>query len=364
MSLRLSRRGSLIIAIVLAVAAAAAWVVGPWGLGARRAAEKAVSLYNQGKYAEALPLLQKAADGGRRDGTIVYQIGYCQEVVEGKSEARQAAWREARTLLEKEVSDPGGATLERLYYLAKINSDEGDFERMRQYALQGVEQFEKGPDANALTGEDWFRLGRMHDFLSEPSESEATYRRSVSAFTRTPDANPIYRALALARVADLDLPAGGFESAAAGYAEALKIMPDSTHVHPFRSAVAFLAAGRHDEAMARFAADRDPDTMTDSQYGADLARKAKDVAPLEAKDADGASIRSLPPEALEQRIKEAGEEFRASRVKHSWKTGDPLSAELVQRQKRFVALLTELLARTGRIQEFCLRQGIADLVRR
>jgi tetratricopeptide (TPR) repeat protein len=364
MSLRVSRRGSLIIAFVLAVAAAAAWAVGPWGRGARRSAEKAGSLYNQGKYAEALPLLQKAADGGRRDGTIVYQIGYCREVVEGKPEARQAAWREARTLLEKEVSEPGGTTLERLYYLAKINSDEGDFERMRQHALQGVEQFEKGPDPSALTGEDWFRLGRMHDFLTEPSESEAAYRRSASAFTRAPDANPVYRALVLARVADLDLLAGGFESAADGYGEALRIMPGTTHVNPFRSAIAFLAAGRHEEAIARFGEDRDPDTATDSQYGADLARKAREAAPLEAKDADGASIRSLPAEALEQRIKEAAEEFRASRAKHSWKPGDPLSAELVQRQKRFVALLTELLARTGRIQEFCLRQGIADLVRR
>ncbi|MBI4169664.1 MAG: hypothetical protein HY510_06980 [Acidobacteria bacterium] len=364
MSLRLSRRGSLVIALVLAVAAAAAWAVGPWGRGARRAADRGVSLYNQGKYAEALPLLQKARDGGRRDGSIVYQIGYCREVVEGKPEARQAAWREARTLLEKEISEPGGATLERLYYLAKLSSDEGDFERMRQYAIQGVEQFEKGPDPGALTGEDWFRLGRMHDFLSEPSESEAAYRRSVSAFTKTPDANPAYRSLALARVADLDLEAAQPEAAAAGYDEALKIVPGATHVQPFRSAIAFLAAGRYDQALARFGEDRDPDTMTESQYGADLARKARDVAPLEAQDADGVPIRSLPPEALEQRLKEAAEGFRASRAKHSWKPGDPLPAELAQQQKRFVALLTEMLARTGRIQEFCLRQGIADLVRR
>jgi len=66
----------------------------------------------------------------------------------------------------------------------------------------GIEQFEKGSNPNALSGEDWFRLGRLHDLLVEPSEAEAAYRRSVSAFTKEKSGSAIYRSLALAKVAN------------------------------------------------------------------------------------------------------------------------------------------------------------------
>ena len=42
----------------------------------------------------------------------------------------------------------------------------------------------------------------------------------------------------------------------------------------------------------------------------------------------------------------------------------PLSPELASRQGEFVRLVNEWLVRKGAVQEFCLQQGIADLVRR
>src|SRR6267143_832452 len=146
---------------------------------AQRTADQGRALYAQGKYAEALPLLQKARDAGLGDGTLLYQIGYCREVVEGKADARKEIWREAEAALAKEVAAPEGATVERLYELTVIASDRGDFESMTRLARQAVDRHEKGPDPNALAGEDWFRLGRLHDFLSEASEAEAAYRRGV-----------------------------------------------------------------------------------------------------------------------------------------------------------------------------------------
>jgi tetratricopeptide (TPR) repeat protein len=331
---------------------------------ARRTAEEGMALYHQGKYAEAMPLLQKALEAGQRTGSVLYQIGFCREAVDRSKEARQEAWKEAELLLEKESAAPGGSTLERLYYLTVINSDQAEFDRMTQYARQAIEQFEKGPDPNSLSGEDWFRLGRAHDFLQEISEAEAAYRRAASAFQKGPITHSTYRALTLARVADLDYNDKLYDSAADGYAEALKILPGTDQVKPFKHAIALLATRKYEEAIGRFSEDRDPATMDEAQYGADLARKAIEVAPLEEKDHDGSPIPTMPESALADRIKEASKEYRAVRVKHSLRPGDALPAEVAVYQRRFVRLLAEYLVRRQHIQEFCLQEGFADLVRR
>jgi tetratricopeptide (TPR) repeat protein len=324
---------------------------------------EATLLYNQGKYAEALPLLRKAQETGLKDGTLLYQLGYCREVVEGKPDGRRETWNEAGTLLAQEVTRRGGSSLERLYDLSVIHSDRQEWDTMKQYARQAIEQFEKGSNPNELSGEDWFRLGRLHDLLVEPSEAEAAYRRSVSAFTKEKEGSPIYQSLALAKVGDYDLRMVRYRVAAEEFDLALKLFPANTQVRPFTHGLALLASHRFEEAAARFAADRS-DTNTESQYGADLARKSKDVAPLEEKDTDGASFRSLPEAALQTRVLEAAKAFRAAREKNSYRPGDSLAPEVAVNQKRFCALMGEYFVRTQAIQDFCTHEGIADLVRR
>jgi tetratricopeptide (TPR) repeat protein len=184
--------------------------------GGPAATDPGQALYNQGKFGEALPLLEKAAERGKT-GTLLYQIGFCKTTAPGATpDVKKQYWAEARPLLEKEIAAPGGATLDRLYYLTVISSDLGELEVMRKYARQAVDTIEKGPDPNRLTGEDWFRLGRLHDFLQESSEAEAAYRRAVSAFAKTPAANPSSEALSLVRVADLDYEAHHFKDAVEG----------------------------------------------------------------------------------------------------------------------------------------------------
>ena len=320
--------------------------------------------YAQGKYAAALPLLEKALTAGR-SGTLLYQIGYCKGAIEGKDgDSKIRLWGEARPLLEGEIVEPGGATLDRLYYLTAICSEQGEIETMRKFARQAVDSIEKGPDPNALSGEDWFRLARIHEFLDEASEGEAAYRRAVSDFRKTPATNPSYQALALVRVADLDYDSRRFEAAASGYDEALKLIPNLEQVRPFNHGIALLATGRLEDAINAFGADRNEVTNTESQYAADLARKAKAAGGLVKADADGAPIDSMPLEGLDGRIKQAGADFRAAREKHSFRAGDSLPAEVADRQRRFVSLLRERLLQTGEVQEFCLKEGLADLVRR
>lgn len=324
-----------------------------------------VALYSQGKYTEALPLLEASAAKGKT-GTLLYQIGFAKGTLAGATGAgvRKPFWTEAKPLLESEIAAPGGATLERLYYLAVINFDEGEIELMQKYARQAVDTIEKAADLNTLSGEDWFRLGRLHDFLREASEGEAAYRRAAAAFRKEPAANPTYLALTLVRVADIDYESRRFDLAATAYEEALAIAPTQNQVRPFRRGLALFAAGRFDEAVAVFAKDLSADTSTESQYAADLARKAKDAGGLNMSDADGAPIMGLDAGSLDTRIRDAAREFRSVREKNSVKPGDALPAEVVQPQKRFVSLMRERLIQDQGVQEFCLKEGIADLVRR
>lgn len=327
--------------------------------------DPAQALYSQGKYAEALPLLEQSAAGGKT-GTLLYQIGFAKGAQDPATAAgvRHPYWVEARPLLEQEIAAPGGATLDRLYYLTVIAFDDADLEGMEKFARQAVDTIEKGPDGPNLNGEDWFRLARLHDFLREASEAEAAYRRALSAFRKVPALNPTYQALTLVRVADLDYDSRRFEIALAEYDEALKIAPGLDQVKPFRRGVTLLLAGRADESVAAFKADRDPETMTEAQYAADLALKAKATGGLARSDTDGTPISGMSLEGLDGRIREAGTAYKAAREKHSYRPGDPLPAEVADQQKRFVSLLIERLAQAQEVQEFCIKEGIAELVRR
>jgi tetratricopeptide (TPR) repeat protein len=332
--------------------------------GPATAADPGQTLYSQGNCTEALPIMEKAAETAK-SGTLLYKIGYCKGAAGGaQAEGRKKLWADARPLLEQEIAAPDGATLERLYYLTVICSDQLQLEPMGKYARQAVDTFEKGPDPNKLTGDDWFRLGRLHDFLQEASEGEAAYRRAVSAYGKTPAANPSYHALALVQVANQEFTDHHYVDAADDYTQALKLVPSLNQVRPFQNGVALLGAGRFDEAVTAFGLDREPKTVTESQYAADIARKAKEAGGLVKADADGTPIDGMPTDGLDARIKEAGKAFRAAREKNSWKPGDTLSAEVATAQRRFISLLRERLLQTGEVQEFCLKEGVADLVRR
>jgi hypothetical protein len=69
-------------------------------------------------------------------------------------------------------------------------------------------------------------------------------------------------------------------------------------------------------------------------------------------------------DSLDERVRDAGKAYKAVREKNSYKPGDALPAEVADQQKRFVSLLVMRLAEAQEVQEFCLKEGIAELVRR
>ncbi|HET6278369.1 MAG TPA: hypothetical protein VFG08_06275 [Candidatus Polarisedimenticolia bacterium] len=351
------RRTSLFLALLFATA-----ITPGCGLGGPDLTPGEI-LYNQGKYSEALPLLREQ-EGRKRTGTLLYQLGYCAFVVEVDEGKRQALWEAAVPLLEQELSAPQGVTLERLYYLAAIHMSNGDHEAMRRFSRRAVDEIEMGPDMTQLDGEAWFRLARIHDWLNEPSEAEAAYRRAVSAFRADgPADNPAYQSLALVRVADLDFLSLRYQAAVLNYDDAFKLVPESSEIKAFNYGLSLLAAGRFAEARDRFMSDQDPETMKESILAAGIARMCEEAGPLIEDDFDGLRLGSMAIGTLQNRVMESGGAFMQVRNRYSYKPGDPLVPDLVDKQKRFVSLARELLIRSRGIQVFLDREGLAELVR-
>jgi tetratricopeptide (TPR) repeat protein len=319
-------------------------------------------LYVQGKYAEALPHLSKQAETART-GIVLYQLGYCLYAASGDEGQRRALWEEAIPLLESELEGPEGATLERLYYLAAIGMTHGDLGEMKRFARRAIDEIEHGPDMTRLGGEDWFRLARMHDWLNEASEAEAAYRRAVSVFRKeAPGGNISYRTLSLARVGDLDFVQLHYGSASEAYDEAVSLSPDGAEIEPFNHGLSLLAIGRFADAAARLVEDRNQETASESRAAAAIARMAEETKPLIEEDFDGMKLGTMPMSHLQARLIESGGTLQQVRHRLSWKPGDPLAPELVDRQRRFLSLARERLIRTQRIREFLHREGLADLV--
>lgn len=320
-------------------------------------------LYNQGEYREALPLLREQ-EGTQRTGTVLYQLGYCVYVVEGDEEKRNLLWQAAVPLLEQELNAPDGVTLERLYYLAAIHMRQGDHAAMREYSQRAVDEIENGPQMTHLSGEDWFRLARIHDWLNEPSEAEAAYRRAASAFrTDGPADNPTYQTLALVRIADLDFINLRYQTAADSYDEAFALVPDSEEIRPFNHGLSLLAIDQFSDSIPRFMADNDPETMEESRVAAEIARMAEEVKPLIEEDFDGMKVDSMKPEVLANRVMESGAALMQARNRNSYKPGDPLVPDLVTKQRRFVSLARHWLIMNRSIGAFLDREGLGELVR-
>ncbi len=342
---------------------------------ARQAVSRSVSLYDEGRYDEALPLLRRDQEISPEDGGLLFRIGFARYVSDRDRDALMQTWGEAERLIETEIASGDGVKLEHLYYLSKINLDQYDYDAMRRYARRAVERYEEGGDPGTLEGADWFRLGRLHEYLNEASKAEAAYRRAHSMFQQENSRRDAYRALTAAWIADLDFRNGHYERAATGYDESHPIAASLGVVHPFRHGLALFGAGRIDDAIKKFEeaqgsrAETEGDAASDSiareaQYAEQLARKAGEAGSLAEEDLDGVSITSMLDDLLDQRIRDAAAGYRRVREKYAYRPGDPLPSEMGEHQKRFAALLRERLIRDARLSEFCAAESMDDLVLR
>ena len=334
---------------------------------------RSILLYEEGRFEESLALLRADLESGA-DGALLYRVGFVEHLLDADHEKKMRTWGEAERLLEAEIATEGNATLERLYYLSKINAEQYDHDVMRRSARLAVEKFEDEGDPVLLSGADWYRLGYLHELMNDASRAEAAYRRAGSIFEKQSGGQEVYRALASALIADLDFDGGRYERAAGAYDRAVSLAPVLNLVHPFQHGLALFGAGRFDEAITRFeevqagdghgAAGADPEVLfRETQYAADLARMAVEAGGVVGEDIDETPFTKMLDEVLLSRIRDSARAYRGVREKYAYRPGDPLPSEMKAHQRRFVALLRERLIRDAVIIEFLRRESISDLVR-
>ena len=334
---------------------------------------RSILVYEEGRFEESLPLLRADLESGA-DGALLYRVGFVEYLLDANREKQMRTWGEAERLLEAEIASRGDATLDRLFYLAKINAEQYEDDVMRRFVSLAVEKFEDEGTPDLLSGADWYRLGYLHELMNDDSRAEAAYRRAGSVFEKQPEGQQIYRALASALIADLDFDGGRYERAAGAYDRAVALAPVLNLVHPFQHGLALFGAGRFDESITRFAevqpgdghriTGTDPENLfNEAQSAADLARMAIDVGELAGEDFDEMASTKMLDEALLHSIREAARKYRGVRGKYAYRRGDPLPSEMKDFQRHFVALLRERLIRDGKIIGFLNSESISDLVR-
>ena len=320
---------------------------------AQKAAQEGAQLYDRGDYDAALPLLEKAAEKGLKDGQLFYQLAYVYDRKGDKEKAR-AAREKAAPLLEKQAASEKG-TLEDSYYLTALYLNLQRSADMRKAAQAGIEKFGKRSD---LGGADLFRLARLYQFAGNAALSASTYRKSVDAMAAEKDPNPILYSLALTADAGSDIQARRYGDAARKLEQAEMLTPKSPPP-PFQLALMELGAGRFAEAQARFSRVQDEATATEAQYGTDVAAHLGRCGGRLESAPGGKPFQEMSNDEVQEALGAAATAYREAKGAAG---AEP--AKIEEAEKLFFSLAAEWMLRGNSLREISLSGNYADLIRR
>jgi tetratricopeptide (TPR) repeat protein len=323
---------------------------------AKRAAEDGAKLYDAGDYDAALPLLEKAAELGLKEGELFYQLGYIYDL-KSMAEKSRSFREKAVPLLEKRTAS-GHAPVEAWYYLTALYAGQNREEEMRKTAQKAVSRYAESPD---LSGEDLFRMGRLCQFAGEGGKAATAYHSAVEKFEKEPKPNATLFALALLADARKDYESHRFADAARKFSEAARLSPRSAPSR-YETALAHLGAGDLARAQSDFGEVREENLITEAQYGADLARHLGSVGGMTTETLEGKALREMDNATLESAMKSASESLRKAREGRSGRSES--EEKLRATERHFFSLVGEWMLRGNELREVALSGGYADLIRR
>jgi hypothetical protein len=332
---------------------------------AENAARQGIEAYLGGHYDAALPLLEKARDGGASSGALLYMLGFCYESVRHDTEASTKAFDASFEALKKETEQPK-PSLESYFYLSNLYLNRRDADGSKKTAAAGTAAIESKKIKVAKDGVSQFRAGKLYADAGNNEKAVEYHRRAVSAFKKDDNPPPEYYRRSLETVAAGDHGKGNAEDLADTWEKLLAMNP-AIPEGDWNLGVAEMRASRFEKAKAAFERARKVggDRGQDAYYAAGLAAGGLEVTQagikIPTKDKDGKLIASLDDDALDARIKELVAEA-GPLLNREVKEGEyqlvvnekgrkrvapagKLASQLGQLHARFVALLTEVLVR-------------------
>ena len=141
---------------------------------------QAEALYAEGRYAEALPLLEQLTSEGPATGALLYRLSYCQRVGGAEAQSRESE-AHARALLEKEL--PETKDLEVSFYLTNTYQNAGREDDVRRVAAEATTRVEGGAIPEPTTGDGMFQLGKLYADQGLELQAMEWYDKAVDALT-------------------------------------------------------------------------------------------------------------------------------------------------------------------------------------
>lgn len=285
---------------------------------ARQAAARGQALYDRGDYAAALAEFDRALGGGLRDGRILYQAGYCQQVTGKPPETVRQTLMEAISELDRVLQAKPPApppTLTDHYYITMAYAGAGDRPGARRYATQALASWRRGDfgDLSALSGEEVFRLGRL---ASEGADRELKLKFFGAAVTRLKADEPGQKPLLIRSLVELgveQLQAGRPVEASDSLKRALDLDPKAAGARSTH-ALALQKRGEWEAALAEWRRVRYDDPANEARAGYNVqlltTLSQKDILLDASRPLEDLSART--PAALEESLIELTTRFRAT----------------------------------------------------
>jgi tetratricopeptide (TPR) repeat protein len=328
--------------------------------------DQAVLLYDAGRYAEALPLLEQTVAGGSIDGVTHYRLYFCRRNV-GTGDHR-AALESARTLLEAEVKTADG--LEAAFYLANTYTNLGLPDEVSRLSAEVTARVESGEIPAPEAAIEQFRLGKLYVDQGRDIDAQPWLTRAVDGFAAAGEARHApYLEWAARWLGQRAFGEERFEAAARQFG----------HIHAAGKAslsdldklgMASLMIGNYDTAGKAFraAARMKPADADGYRYGAGLAQLAGKVQELPISPDGERSWDEVGREELETLLRESAQKVRETRAeiaateKMTPAQRKEFSARLIEPRPMFTAAALEYRRRGLSLREAAFFGGYAPLI--
>lgn len=263
---------------------------------------EARSLYAQGRYIEALELLEQLDAAGAATGPLLYRLAYCQRMA-GAHGAGVETERRAREALEAELDS--ASDLEVPFYLVNVYENEGRRDDARRIAAETTTRLEAGDLARPETGAAMFRLGKLYEDQALEAQAGEWYSRAIEALTANGGPGGPYVRRASRYVAERAFRRQDFATAERFFT-ALVDAGGATAVDLDRLAVSRARVGMYAEAARawRQLIALEPADANRARYGARLSEMAAAIEEPPATAPSGAPWTELTRQELETLLKE------------------------------------------------------------
>jgi tetratricopeptide (TPR) repeat protein len=328
---------------------------------------RALELYDDGRYAEALPLLQRLDEAGEADGALLYRLYFCQRRT-GNAAAANATLGRSIERLETDVE--GTPDLETFFYLANAYRNVARLSDASRVAEEVTTRIETGELPLPQNGPDMFRVGKLYSDQERVAEATRWFERAVDRLTAEESvSSKPYIDWAVDYLLRHNEGAGD-DAAVARYLTLLTSDGGGSPADLDRLAVLRCRTGEYGEAKRAWQEfeRRNPAEADRARYGWRLAAAAEELKGLPATAPDGRAWSELSKEELETLlrdqatvVREAFTEAREAR-KLKKRLRKRLQARIDEARPIFVGAGLEFVLRGYGIRETAFFGGFAGLI--